>query len=110
MAIPNLNKLSLTELKKVITKAEALIKKKQGAEAKALRRQITKLANKSGMTVEEVFGMKSTGKTAAKKRTKVAPKYQNPQDPKQKWTGRGRQPKWVVEAIASGKELDDLAI
>ena len=28
----------------------------------------------------------------------VAPKYRNPKDPSQTWTGRGRRPTWIVEA------------
>ena len=39
---------------------------------------------------------KATG--AVKKsgpRGKVAPKYKNPADPTQTWTGRGKAPKWI---------------
>lgn len=50
-------------------------------------------------------------KTATKKtRKKVAPKYANPEDKSMKWTGRGRQPLWVVAALKSGKTMDDLKI
>jgi len=28
----------------------------------------------------------------------------------QSWSGRGRQPKWIVEHLAAGGSLDDLAI
>ncbi|MGR3466501.1 MAG: H-NS histone family protein [Shimia sp.] len=38
------------------------------------------------------------------------PKFRNPSDPSQTWTGRGRQPNWVKEAISSGKSMDDLKI
>ncbi|WP_445322487.1 H-NS histone family protein [Roseobacter sp. HKCC-CH-9208] len=41
---------------------------------------------------------------------KVAPRYRNPSNPDQTWTGRGRKPLWVVDALNSGKSLDDLAI
>lgn len=36
--------------------------------------------------------------------------YQNPNDPSQSWTGRGRQPKWMAEALADGKKPDDFFI
>jgi DNA-binding protein H-NS len=39
----------------------------------------------------------------------VAPKYRDPASGKT-WTGRGLKPKWVTEALESGKTLDDLAI
>jgi len=45
-----------------------------------------------------------------KPKTKIAPKYRNPENPEQTWTGRGRRPLWVVAAEASGKTLEDLKI
>ena len=38
------------------------------------------------------------GKSTLKGST-VAPKYQNPEDPAQTWTGRGRQPGWFAAAL-----------
>jgi H-NS histone family len=40
----------------------------------------------------------------------VRPKYQNPDNHSEKWSGRGRKPKWVEETLASGKKLDDMLI
>ena len=39
---------------------------------------------------------------------KVAPKYRGPAG--ELWTGRGRQPNWVAEALAGGRTMDDLLI
>jgi DNA-binding protein H-NS len=38
---------------------------------------------------------------------RVLPKYQNPAEPKETWAGRGKQPRWLVAQIKSGKELED---
>jgi DNA-binding protein H-NS len=38
------------------------------------------------------------------------PKYRNPANPKQTWTGRGRQPGWIKDGLAKGKKLADFAI
>ena len=43
-------------------------------------------------------------------RANVKPKFQNPDNPSEKWSGRGRKPKWVEEKLAQGRELSDLAI
>ena len=50
------------------------------------------------------------GKAAKATGTKGAPKYAHPENPEMTWTGRGRQPNWVKEALASGKALEDMAI
>ena len=39
---------------------------------------------------------------------KVAPKYRGPAG--ELWTGRGRQPSWLVAVLAGGQTLDDLQI
>ena len=41
---------------------------------------------------------------------KVLPKYRNPEQPTETWSGRGRKPTWVVGQLKSGKRLQDLAI
>ena len=38
----------------------------------------------------------------------VLPKYRNPDDPWQTWTGRGKAPLWVNKMLTAGKTLDDL--
>lgn len=49
-------------------------------------------------------------KTARRPYPKVIPKYQNPAEPTETWSGRGRQPRWVSAQLASGKTLDDFTI
>ena len=40
----------------------------------------------------------------------VPPKFRNPDTPHQTWSGRGKQPHWIRELLASGKQLDDVRI
>ena len=40
--------------------------------------------------------------------TKVAPRYRD--EAGNTWTGRGKQPKWVVAALASGRRLESFLI
>jgi DNA-binding protein H-NS len=44
------------------------------------------------------------------RRRAVHPKYQNPDNPTDTWSGRGRKPKWIEDQLASGKSLDALVI
>jgi DNA-binding protein H-NS len=37
-------------------------------------------------------------------------RYRNPANEAETWTGRGKQPRWLAAAIASGKNLQDFAI
>jgi DNA-binding protein H-NS len=41
---------------------------------------------------------------------KVLPKYQNPKNPAEKWSGRGKQPLWVRAQLKAGKKLERFLI
>lgn len=40
----------------------------------------------------------------------VFPKYRNPASPSETWSGRGKQPRWLVAAIKSGRKIEDFRI
>jgi DNA-binding protein H-NS len=87
-----LEKMSLKELMSLDAKIKYAIDEKRVSERHEMRAKMEELARKSGFTVAELFGGRK-GKGG-----KVAPKYRNPKDPSQTWTGRGRRPNWLVEA------------
>ena len=92
------------ELDKQIEKAKA-------EEKSAVLVQIRSAMEQYEITAEELTAAPKRGRkpssTNSGERKPVAPKYQL--DDKT-WTGRGKQPKWVVEALASGLTLEDLLI
>ena len=50
-------------------------------------------------------------RTIAKTTKKVAPKFRNPENSGETWTGRGLQPRWMRAALeGSGKSLEDFRI
>ena len=102
----DLSTLSLKELKQLqndVTVALFNFEKRKKKEAKAA---IEAIAREHGFKIEDLIGEDKTSKT----KTKAAPKYVHPENPELTWTGRGRKPKWVVEALEAGKSLEDLAI
>lgn len=102
----DLQTLSLDELKKLQNDvAIAIFNHEKHKRAKAVT-EIESVAKANGYSLKELFD----GENVASKKTKVAPKYANPADTSQTWTGRGRKPKWVEAMLASGKSLNDAAI
>ena len=101
----NLEKMGIKELKDLQEKVAIAIfeyNKRQKAEARAAA---VAAARAYGFSLEEVLGAETS-----KKKSKVAAKYTHPEDPTLTWTGRGRTPKWVMEARAAGQSLKDLEI
>ena len=117
----DLRGLSAKELATLISKA----KEQQTRIAKrtpiaTVRSKITKFAKAEGYTLDELFGTtsaksaKKTAKTAstkpARKLGKVAPKYRNPANTKETWSGRGKQPRWLAALTAKGKKVEEFLI
>jgi DNA-binding protein H-NS len=44
------------------------------------------------------------------KKTPSPARYRDPNDAGNTWAGRGRKPKWLVDALARGRSLDEFAI
>jgi DNA-binding protein H-NS len=40
----------------------------------------------------------------------VPPKYRNPDQPSETWAGRGKQPRWLVAQLKSGRRIEDFSI
>lgn len=102
----SLDGLSLPELNALKRRVDVSIATL--SERRKREKAVTKLhavAKSMGFTVEELVNAKGTGTGS-----KVAPKFRNPKDPSQTWSGRGRTPAWVNEAKAAGSTLDDLRI
>jgi len=122
----DLSKLSSAELKdlgKRITKEVRVRAVRETKEAERAAAEKTKevflqmrdLAAKHGLTVEDVLATggkkrRRHGSGTAPTGPKSAPKYRNPKEPTKTWTGKGRKPGWIVEALDKGKKLEDFAI
>lgn len=103
----DLASLTVPELESLQKRIEAAIRAKRDDVKRRLREQMEKLAAEQGLSLADVIG---GGGGARQTRAKAKPKYANPADPAQTWSGRGKQPGWVKNALAGGQTLDDLAI
>jgi DNA-binding protein H-NS len=106
-----------SQLAKLRKDREALEKREKALLAKTNDKVLSKivaLAKDAGLTAADIakaLGAAKPNKSAkapraAKKSTlagkKVAPKYRNPANPEQTWTGRGVSPAWVQSLKAAG--------
>ncbi|MDN5802287.1 MAG: H-NS histone family protein, partial [Psychrobacter sp.] len=96
--------LNVDELRAITENAQQLIEKKQHQRLYDAYMQFEKIAEDSNATIEEVL---QAGEKLEKKRNI---KYRNTDNDEETWTGRGRKPTWLVEALAAGRSLEDFAI
>ena len=105
MTYSDLNSLTISELKpleKEVARAIASYESRRRVEARA---EVEEFARKLGFSISDLVAT-----DGGKKRAAIAPKYRNPENPEQTWSGRGRKPLWFVAALEAGKSPDDMAI
>lgn len=107
MAI-NLNEMGRKELTALQREIEKLLRNLHKKEKKEALLAAQKAAADFGFSLEELTSKRTS--TQAAKSSSFAPKYANPDDSTQTWTGKGRQPNWFKAAISSGKSAKDLEI
>jgi DNA-binding protein H-NS len=113
-----MSKLSIAAQLAAIQKQKDILAKKEAALKAAshgkIITQIIKMAKDAGLSLEEIssaykgqipsslkISAQPTKTTSVKPHTmkgvKLPPKYRNPMDPNQTWTGRGVAPGWVAK-------------
>ena len=97
----DLSDYNLGELKGLLFEVDKAIRERQRRDAEDAREdaraRILAIAREAGLPPEQLLDGAPT-----------LPRYRNPLDAGQTWSGRGRQPKWVADALAAGKTLDQL--
>nr|VFJ77914.1 MAG: DNA-binding protein H-NS [Candidatus Kentron sp. FW] len=101
----DLSNVSFTDLIELRDELETSIEVKRKEEKQQLLQEIRQMILEKGFSVSEIFGGIDLNKKG-----QVAPKYKNPDNPEQKWSGRGRQPRWIANLLEQGKTLEDLLI
>jgi DNA-binding protein H-NS len=96
-----LDKMSYAELAELRSQVDRTMVEKQNSERVALRQKLADMAKEHGLTLDEVLGRGRKGKGS------VAPKYRDPKNPENTWTGRGRMPLWMVAATKGNKAKKD---
>ncbi len=100
----DLDNLDVDELRAITENAQQLIAQKQHQRLYDAYMQFEKIAEESNSTISEIL---EAGEQLAKKRNI---KYRNTENSEETWTGRGRKPTWLVDALAAGHDLEDFAI
>lgn len=99
----DLNSMSKDELVALRAEVDKAIKSVEGRRKAEALKAVQDAAKEFGFTLSELTD-------GGKPTKKVAPKYANPADLDQTWSGRGRQPIWFREALENGASEDDLAL
>ena len=101
----DLHKMSLKDLRELQTQVGKAI---TGFEERRKKDALAELEDKAkamGFTLSDLMAA-----TQTKKRAAAVPKYANPANRSDTWSGRGRKPRWFVAALDAGKEPESMEV
>lgn len=101
----DLTALDLKELKQLQKDVTVAIEQYKERERRKALAEVEAFARERGLTAADLSDI-----SLKRTRRPAVPKYANPADPSQTWSGRGRHPRWVAAALDEGKTMEDLAI
>jgi DNA-binding protein H-NS len=91
----NLRTLSIADLRRLQSRIEAELKRREARERLSAQRKILAIASRHEINLADLAHTER--------------QYRNPDNQWQFWNGRGRKPKWVQRWLANGGHLEDLA-
>ena len=104
--------LGLEDLRALREALEALIGERERDEERRVYEQMQELAASIGKDLDGIIKRQRPKRPAATRKAKrpAEVKYQNPDNPKETWTGRGKEPKWLRDALVAGKKREDFLV
>ncbi|MEM6304390.1 MAG: H-NS histone family protein [Pseudomonadota bacterium] len=111
----DLKDMSRKELEKLLSDVKKALTNAQARDRRAARKAAEKAAAEFGFTLNELEEAPKPAAKPRKSRAKSkgavsAPKYANPADPAQTWTGKGRKPNWFIAEVEKGTAEEKLKI
>jgi DNA-binding protein H-NS len=97
-----LEELTLEQLSKLADAVQNQLNAKRHELREHLRQELIEKARQLGIDPRELLPAHKSRVS----RSEVKPKFRDPRDPTQTWSGRGRMPKWLQERIAAGENKD----
>lgn len=110
----NFDAMSVDEMWQLHEKIAEILSSRLMSEKRELERRLAKLRRDS--RAQSAEQLKEAGREEphpARRRRKypmVFPKYQNPNEPSETWSGRGKQPRWLTAALMAGRRIEEFLI
>jgi DNA-binding protein H-NS len=111
MRKPDLDAMQIDELWQIHKELTKILSDRMLAEKRELEKRLAKL-NRIEIVSEprSSNSLSKADRAPRRKYPKVLPKYCNPLTPSETWSGRGKQPRWLVAALKIGHTLDEFKI
>lgn len=115
LLLADIENVDLSEINKLIGRLKSELEERRVTAAAALLKRFEEDAASIGMTTEQILSANQsktkTGRAAARAAgTPPVPKYRNPDNHEQVWSGVGNSPKWFKTKLDAGLKKEDMEI
>ncbi len=113
MKKPDIEAMPLDDLWALHEQISSVLSSRIVAEKQQLEKRLVQLnrgRELQGSAALKITSGKADGDRPRRKYPRVLPKYQNPAVPSETWSGRGKQPRWLVSALKAGRTIEDFKI
>ena len=107
----NLDGMSTDEMWQLHVEIGRRLSVRLTSEKRELEKRLAKLRRDNNeLQQPEVAFIRQSAPRERRKYPRVLPKYQNPNEPSETWSGRGKQPRWLTAALKTGQSIEDFVI
>ncbi len=109
----NLDGMSVDEMWQLHEEISRLLSVRLTSEKQELEKRLARLRREKEIRQPqqaETLSAKAKTQTARRKYPRVFPKYRNPNEPSETWSGRGKQPRWLAAALNAGHTIEEFMI
>jgi DNA-binding protein H-NS len=106
---PNFDGMSVDELWQLHEELGQVLSIRLTSEKGELEKRLAQLRRRKEMRRSEPEDPRAAPRER-RKYPRVFPKYRNPKEPSESWSGRGKQPRWLKAALKAGHKLEEFVI
>ena len=106
----NLDAMSVDEMWQLHEEIGRVLSVRLNSEKRELEKRLAQLRRETETRQPEQTEPSSGAHAPRRKYPRVLPKYRNPKEPSETWSGRGKRPRWLAAALNAGHTIEDFLI
>lgn len=107
----NLDGMSVDEMWRLHEEISRVLSVRLTSERRELEKRLAQLRRENEIRRPAQSETSSTKmQSTRRKYPRVFPKYRNPKEPSETWSGRGKQPRWLAAALNAGHTIEEFLI
>jgi DNA-binding protein H-NS len=107
----NFDAMSIDEMWQLHERIIEILSSRLASEKRELEKRLAKLHQEKHMPRPDFPDQQIKEPSKGRRRyPRVFPRYRNPEDASETWSGRGKRPRWLAAALTSGRKIEDFKI